>query len=132
MASQRNKPSRLLLIRVKRAVLVLLASESVTSLGVVPSGAVHCQLKLPSPLTEQERVRLGVMPPSSCTTGEGGRTENGGSAVGTVIPMSGGGEKVEVGVGGGAVAAVGADVTTGDAVVGGPMVRIKVAMGGTG
>ena len=144
VASQRNRPLRSLLTRVKRAVLVLLESKSITSLGEVPSEAVHCQWKLPSPLTEQVRVRLGETA-SCCTTGKGGKTRNGGSAVGTcgsVVSISGGGNVVggrilEVagsvvpidGVGGG-VAVVGGGV----AVVGGgvPVVGGGVAVVGGG
>lgn len=71
-----------LMIRVKRAELVLVSLERVTSLGGVPVGEVHCQRKLPSPpTTEQERVRFGEMSSTPRTTGDGGRTENGGSCV---------------------------------------------------
>ena len=49
-------PSLCLLIRVNRAVLVLVKSEVHSMTG--DCGPVHNQLNFPSPLTVQERVRL--------------------------------------------------------------------------
>ena len=44
----------------KIAVLVLLTLERATALGALPLGSVHIQLNLPSPITVQERVMLGL------------------------------------------------------------------------
>ena len=67
------------LMLVKVAMLVLVTFESITALGGLPSGYVHCQLNLPSSATVQERVRLSAL----VLTGKGtGRREGG--TVGTI------------------------------------------------
>lgn len=58
-----------------------MASKDVSSLGELPSGAVHCQRNVPATLAEQERVRLGEILVRSNMTGREEKTENVGTWV---------------------------------------------------